>query len=298
MSLDLSIRLGELGSPRHLSVQGRWVKMFWTALVLVLAGFATLTWQVVSAARIYPELLYQSRRSSSLSGKMVRLRDETSLLRAKSTDLDYLTRRLGGRFGIAGIGATGTDKLPDGQKLIGLLFPDPSGSESWSREASELGDQTARTRQDLTRIEALAKSKIVQLEQTPSILPARGQLSSGYGWRLHPILATYMMHEGQDVTGSIGIPVIATAMGKVVIREFSSSFGNYVVMAHGGGIRTLYAHLSAFKCELGQNVRRGQVIGLLGNTGRSTGPHVHYEVHIGERTVDPQAWILPTTLIP
>ncbi|MEK7391186.1 MAG: M23 family metallopeptidase, partial [Fibrobacterota bacterium] len=74
--------------------------------------------------------------------------------------------------------------------------------------------------------------------------------------------------------------------------------GNYVVVAHGGGIRTLYAHLNAFKCELGQSVRRGQVIGLLGNTGRSTGPHVHYEVHIGERAVDPTPWILPTTLVP
>jgi len=298
VNLDLSIRLGELGSPRHLSVEGRWVKLFWTGVVAVVAGFGILTWQVVSAARIYPELLYQTRKTTALTSKMERLRDETSRLEKASTRIDSLTRRLGGRFGLAAAVSDGPQTLPDGQKLIELLFPDPSGSEAWSREASDLGERTSTMRRDLSRIEGIAKTKIAQLEQTPSVPPTRGQISSGFGWRLHPILGTYMMHEGQDFTGSIGTPVIATATGKVVEREYSSSFGNYVVLAHGGGIRTLYAHLSAFKCELGQGIRRGQVIGLLGNTGRSTGPHVHYEVHLGERTVDPMPWILPTTLVP
>lgn len=298
MNLGLSIRLGELGRPVQVSIAGRWVKVFWSALVLVVLGFAFLTWEVVSAARIYPELLYQTRRTVSVTAKMARLRDETTRIQEETSEMDFLSQRLGGRFGIRATGEAGPEKLPDGQKLIEVLFPAPSGSENWSRDASDLGERTSLMRRDLTRIEAAANSKIRQLEQTPSVVPARGQLSSGFGWRLHPILATYMMHEGQDITGSIGTPVMATAMGKVAEREYSSSFGNYVVVAHGGGIRTLYAHLSAFKCELGQSVRRGQVIGLLGNTGRSTGPHVHYEVHLGERAVDPMPWILPTTLVP
>jgi len=298
VNLDLSIRLGDLGRPRQISVEGRWVKLFWSGIVAVALGFSLLTWQVVSAARIYPELLYQSRKTAALNSKMVSLRDETSRIEKASTHLDSLTRRLGGRFGLASVGPEGSQALPDGQKLIERLFPDQSGSEAWSREASDLGERTSAMRRDLSRIEALAKSKITQLEQTPSVPPARAQISSGFGWRMHPILGTYMMHEGQDFTGSVGTPVIATALGKVVEREYSSSYGNYVVLAHGGGIRTLYAHLTAFKCELGQSVRRGQVIGLLGNTGRSTGPHVHYEVHLGERSVDPMPWILPTTLVP
>ncbi len=298
MSLDLSLKLGELGRPVHLSIAGRWVNLFWLSLILITTGFGVLTWQVISAARIYPELLYQTRRTSSLSNKMIWMRNQTNQLKSESVEMNFLTKRLGGRFGIPSARSLVTESLPDGPKLIAALFLDPSGTETWSREASDLGEKTTRMRQDLIRIEGLASSKIDQLENTPSIAPARGQLSSGFGWRLHPILGVYMMHEGQDITASIGTPVMATAMGKVVEREYSSSFGNYVVVAHGGGIRTLYAHLSAFKCELGQKIRRGQVIGLLGNTGRSTGPHVHYEVHLGERPVDPMTWILPTTLVP
>ena len=297
-SLDLSIRLGDLGQPRRISIRGGWVTVFWTSCFLVVGGFLLVSWQVVSAARIYPELLYQNRRTISLAAKMGRLRQETTQIREESVDMDSLTVRLGGRFGMDSTRLSQTEGLPSGQKLIETLFPDPSGTEIWSREAADLGEKTSHLRAELTSISKVAKTKIDQLEQTPSIMPARGQLSSGFGWRLHPVFGEYMMHEGQDFTSSIGTPVTATALGKVVVREYSSSYGNYVVVAHGNGIRTLYAHLNAFKCELGDDVRRGQVIGLLGNTGRSTGPHVHYEVHIGDRAVDPMPWILPTTLVP
>lgn len=297
-NLELSLRIGELGRPRRLSVQGAWVTVFWAVSILIVAGFALVSWQVIAAARIYPELLYQNRRTASLTGKMSRLRQETVQLRDQSAVMEDLSLRLGGRFGIDSARTSQTEGLPTGQKLIERLFPDPSGSETWSREAADLGEWTSQLRRELASLATVAKTRIDQLEQTPSIGPARGQLSSGFGWRLHPVFGDYMMHEGQDVTSAIGTPVVATAMGKVVVREYSSSFGNYVVLAHGNGIQTLYAHLSAFKCEFGERVRRGQVIGLLGNTGRSTGPHVHYEVHRGDVTVDPMNWILPTTLVP
>lgn len=297
-SLDLSIRVGELGLPRRISIRGAWVTVFWTTCFLLVSGFLFISWQVVSAARIYPELLYQNRRAVSLGAKMNRLREETGQLRFESADMDSLTARLGGRFGVDSTRLSQTVGLPMGQKLIETLFPDPSGTETWSREAADLGEATSHLRSELTTISKVATAKIDQLEQTPSIVPARGQLSSGYGWRLHPVFGEYILHAGQDIASSIGTPVVATALGTVVTREYSSSYGNYVVLAHGNGIRTLYAHLSAFKCELGDHVRRGQVIGLLGNTGRATGPHVHYEVRLGDRTVDPLPWILPTTLVP
>ena len=297
-ALELTLRFGELGRPRRLSIQGGWVAVFWVACTVFVAGFLLLSWQVVSAARIYPELLYQNRRSSSLAARMARMRDETIRMRDESVDLDALTTRLAGRFGQTTSRSTHAEGLPAGQKLIERLFPDPSGNETFSREASDLGERTSLLRRELSAAAKVARTKIDQLEQTPSIVPARGQLSSGFGWRLHPVFGEYILHEGQDITSSIGTPVVATALGKVVEREYSSSYGNYVVVAHGNGIRTLYAHLNAFKCELGQSVRRGQVIGLLGNTGRSTGPHVHYEVRIGDRTVDPMPWVLPTTLVP
>lgn len=297
-SLDLSIRMGQLGRPRRLSIRGSWVTVFWFACFLFAFGFLFVTWQVVSAARIYPELLFQNRRTSSFAAKMTRLRQETTQLREQSADLDSLTARLGGRFGVDSTRLSQSVGLPTGQKLIETLFPDPSGTEIWSREAADLGEATSHLRAELTTISKVAMTKMDQLEQTPSIVPTRGQLSSGFGWRLHPVFGEYLLHDGQDITSSIGTPVTATAMGKVVVKEYSSSYGNYVVVAHGNGVRTLYAHLHAFQCELGENVRRGQVIGLLGNTGRSTGPHVHYEVRVNDRPVDPMHWILPTTLVP
>ncbi len=296
--LDLTLRFGELGRPRRLSIEGGWVAVFWITCLVVVAGFLLLSWQVISAARIYPELLYQNRRSSSLAARMTRLREETVRMRDESIDLDALTTRLAGRFGQNTSRSARSEGLPSGQKLIERLFPDPSGTETFSREASDLGERTSRLRRELSTAAKVARTKIDQFEQTPSIMPARGQLSSGFGWRLHPVFGEYILHDGQDITSSIGTPVVATALGKVVEREYSSSYGNYVVVAHGNGIRTLYAHLNAFKCELGESVRRGQVIGLLGNTGRSTGPHVHYEVRQGDRPIDPTPWILPTTLVP
>lgn len=298
LNLDISIRVGELGHPRHLALDQ--ARLGWMLLALVVLGGGCLAvfYQVFSSARIYPQLLYQSRKSISDRSALERLRLESEKAKAEVASMDSVRLRLSGRFGHSDSAmATGEASLSDA-RLLESLFPDAEGSEAWARSIEDLGDHALASRTGLERSTSLARRRMSELERTPSIVPARGRYSSGFGWRLHPILGTYAMHEGQDISGSEGIPVMATASGKVIEQEYSSTFGNYVVVAHGGGISTLYAHLSAFRCQIGKSVHRGEVIGLLGNTGRSTGPHVHYEVHIGGRPVDPLPWILPTTLVP
>lgn len=112
----------------------------------------------------------------------------------------------------------------------------------------------------------------------PSIYPTFGALASGFGVRMHPILEDYYMHTGLDISNDIGTPIYATADGVVRHVGFESGFGKRIFITHQGGYETHYAHLDSYQVEEGDEVYKGQIIGLMGNTGLSTGPHLHYEV--------------------
>lgn len=114
-----------------------------------------------------------------------------------------------------------------------------------------------------------------------------GSAGSGYGWRTHPIYGTRKFHKGTDIPAPGGSPVLAAASGTVVQSYYSSSYGNYIVISHGGGLMTAYAHLSARLASAGQTVSAGQQIGKVGSTGNSTGNHLHFEVYVNGSTVNP-----------
>ena len=143
----------------------------------------------------------------------------------------------------------------------------------------------------LDEIETLAKEKIKLLEAIPAIQPIQNKdlkrVASGYGMRMHPILKYRKMHNGMDFTAKTGTPIYATANGKVIKAKRSGAFGNVVYIDHGYGYETIYAHLSKFNTRRGSWVKRGEIIGYVGNTGRSSGPHLHYEVHKNGRPVNP-----------
>jgi murein DD-endopeptidase MepM/ murein hydrolase activator NlpD len=138
----------------------------------------------------------------------------------------------------------------------------------------------------------LAENKSKLLEAIPAIQPVKNEdlrrLASGYGMRLDPFTKIPKMHYGMDFTADIGTPVYATGNGKVVRTDNKSSgFGNHIRIDHGFGYITIYAHLSEYNVRLGQNVKRGEIIGYVGNTGRSSGPHLHYEVHLDKSKLNP-----------
>jgi murein DD-endopeptidase MepM/ murein hydrolase activator NlpD len=113
-------------------------------------------------------------------------------------------------------------------------------------------------------------------------------VASGYGWRIDPHYHTKKMHWGLDFTASIGTKIHSSGNGKVVLIERKKwGYGNSIVIDHGYGYRTRYAHLNDFKVKLGDQITRGQVIGFVGNTGKSTGPHLHYEVEKNGKKVNP-----------
>jgi murein DD-endopeptidase MepM/ murein hydrolase activator NlpD len=128
----------------------------------------------------------------------------------------------------------------------------------------------------------LAKGKATMLASIPSIQPLSSNTSvigSGFGYRIHPIYKTSLMHSGIDFTSNIGVPIYATGDGTVVEVAYEGrGYGNHVIINHGYGYESLYGHMSKISVRRGQKVKRGETIGAVGNTGSSTGPHCHYEV--------------------
>ena len=120
--------------------------------------------------------------------------------------------------------------------------------------------------------------------------PSCTTTNSAYGYRVHPIYGTVKFHAGEDIPAGYGAEILAAASGTVVTAGWVSGYGNYTVIDHGGGLMTAYGHQSSFAVSVGDVVTQGQVIGYVGSTGNSTGPHLHFEVYVNGATVDPKSY--------
>ena len=167
----------------------------------------------------------------------------------------------------------------------------------------KLGNELAKTLNNLSArvayqfdsyndIEKLIKNQGEKLASIPAIQPVSNRdldrIASGFGMRIDPVYGTPKMHKGLDFTAPQGTPIYATGNGTVTEASFSAGgFGNHVIINHGYGYETLYGHMVRMKVREGQKVKRGELIGWVGSTGKSTGPHCHYEVHVNGQEVDP-----------
>ncbi|WP_408039049.1 M23 family metallopeptidase [Tenacibaculum amylolyticum] len=160
-----------------------------------------------------------------------------------------------------------------------------------TKELDVLSKQIVVQSKSLDEIVALAKEKEIMLASLPAIKPIKNEdetrMASGFGMRMHPILKYRKMHNGMDFTAPTGTPIYASGNGKVVRANRSATFGKVVYIQHGFGYKTVYAHMSKIAVKKGQKVKRGDLIGYVGNTGRSAAPHLHYEVHKNGRPVNP-----------
>lgn len=159
-----------------------------------------------------------------------------------------------------------------------------------TKDVDILSKQMVVQSKSLDEIVDLAKEKEDMLASLPATLPIKKEnfyVASGYKMRMHPILKIKKFHKGMDFTAPVGTKIYATGNGKVVRAQRSSSYGNVVYIDHGYGYRTIYAHMSKILTKRGQLVKRGDLIGLVGNTGLSVGAHLHYEVHKNGRALNP-----------
>jgi len=147
----------------------------------------------------------------------------------------------------------------------------------------------------LLELVEIMRSQRQTWDSTPSILPVETDdywFSSGFGWRLSPFTNLRDFHNGLDISSRKGTPIIAPANGKVIQRGRDKYLGKYVKIDHGGEVITLYGHLSGFDVSQGQKVKRGDTIGFMGNTGLSTGHHLHYTLKVRGKFANPLHYIL------
>jgi len=198
------------------------------------------------------------------------------------------------------------EKGQETTSFVGMGGPSPSDvREKLKAEKDETGlvqqmrtdverlKSEAVSREDsLAELEKLLENKKEMLVHTPSIWPVQGWVTSGFGFRTNPFTGLNQMHEGLDISNRLGTPVVATGDGIVSATGKDFSYGNVVVVSHGFGIITRYNHLSKILVNAGQKVRRGDKIAEVGTTGKSTGPHLHYEVKVNGIPVNPARYIL------
>ena len=160
-----------------------------------------------------------------------------------------------------------------------------------SKKLDILSKQLYTQSKSLDDIVSLAENKEKLFLHIPAIQPVANKnlkrMASGYGWRWHPILKYRKFHAGMDFSAKTGTPIYSTGDG--VVRKVISAggYGKHIVIDHGFGYETLYGHMSKFNVKKGQKVKRGEVIGFVGNTGLSSGPHLHYEVHKNKKVMNP-----------
>lgn len=169
----------------------------------------------------------------------------------------------------------------------------PGISSQTLGELAQLERETKLLHASLSRAKEMVVMQADRMRRMPSIVPVEGvTITSRFGFREDPFSGSWRMHEGIDFGANVGTPVMAPADGVVIETGFDSGYGLTVRLDHGDGVQTLYAHLSRTSVVEGEEVRRGDRIGAVGNTGRSTSPHLHYEVHVRGRIVDPEPYVL------
>jgi murein DD-endopeptidase MepM/ murein hydrolase activator NlpD len=163
--------------------------------------------------------------------------------------------------------------------------------DEFEGELASLAREESAIRAQIAAAAAPKTSTEVTTSSSGFVRPVPGAISSGYGVRIHPITGTKRMHNGVDMNASQGDPIRAVKAGSVILASVKGGYGNTVMIDHGGGMVTLYAHQSRIGVSVGQKVSAGAVIGYIGSTGDSTGPHLHFEVRINGNPVNPSKYL-------
>jgi murein DD-endopeptidase MepM/ murein hydrolase activator NlpD len=234
-------------------------------------------------AQLRSQVLLVQEKVAHISATLDRVERFDAKLRTAVTTLQDPERNLA----IGPVGASAQDAVPAG--------PAPAAEQNVSGLPGRLGSlesEAARQEQSLRELQEYFDDQRSLLASTPSIWPTRGWVTSDFGTRLDPYSADRQMHEGLDVATPHGQPVQTPSDGVVVFSGVEGGYGKVLVIDHGYGVKTRYGHLSEVLVRLGDRVRRGDKVAAVGNTGKSTGPHLHYEVRVNGIPENPRKFIL------
>lgn len=283
-------------------------KSFWTAsllsmLVLSIAGAGLYDYiQIRKSVRDTMALKAQSTAQvRTIADQRIQLQDfarEIDTLKSQLVALNTFEKKIriianiektGENTGLFGMGGAIPDdldpKMPLTEKHNSLI-------REMHHQANQLGTASSNQEADFESLLNYLETQVDLLASTPSIRPASGWVTSRFAHRKSPFTGRHEFHSALDIANRTGAPIIAPADGKVIFAGRRWLLGNVVEINHGHGFVSRYAHCEALKTKKGERVKRGETIALIGNTGRSTGPHLHYQIRLNGIPVNPEKYII------
>jgi len=295
--VTLMIVPGVAGSIRRFHVPRVWIRRAMFAGVAAAVSLLVLSVDYVRVRVSLAELERLRRETTAQRQELHAYAEQMETISTKLTKIDGFERKLrvitnldpADPLPLPGIGGT------DGQLL-------DADDVSWLSRAKRheiirdgletLADAADAQEQSLQGLITHLEDQAVRLVHTPSVAPTHGWVTSTFGYRTSPQTGGREFHKGLDIAGRMGTPIYSPADGEVIYATAKRSLANAVKMRHGYGIETVFGHMQELLVKSGETVKRGQQIGLMGSTGRSTGPHLHYAVLVNGKAVNPRNYIL------
>ena len=260
---------------RRICVEKRSVRLL-VLLIITLVGCSIYGFYGITQQAAHLRIEFENQRLRAENEKQ---RQELNDLNSRVEAVEDTSRKLAEKSGV----------VNEQSVLPG------TGGPALPLDADSLAALEGKMKQLESNIKAY-ESILRERGYTPSIWPVVGKLERGFGGRRNPFGgSSYEFHSGQDIDAQTGDRVVAGASGNVTFVGWQNGYGQLVVIDHGGGLTTRYGHLSHIDVALGQTVARGEFIGRVGSTGRSTGPHLHYEIRINDEPVDPLQYLLASS---
>jgi len=280
--------------------KGRVRNFYMSSLLLKFLGFFIFSLLILNVFLIYHfynfqvdknKLNFLLKENKNLYGKLKTVQIKNDSLMKK---IEKITDRLNKLRKFANLEPFEEELLKMGKG--GALMPEPKG-EDLEERIDYMLNLANEFESKIGEIEEYVEKNKREFSHTPSIMPVNsGWITSRFGYRKDPFTGRKKLHEGIDISGNFGDPVFATADGKVIYAGWRRGYGLMVEIDHGNGYRTRYAHNSKLLVKIGQRVKRGDIIALMGKSGRTTGVHVHYEVRLFNKPVNPLNYIIPDHL--
>jgi len=230
---------------------------------------------------------------------LVSLREENHTLKQTTREITSLREQVAyfenkaAKFAIM----AGVEDLPSSQGVGGLKQDLAPEATEYNDDLDNLKERSGVLKSSFDMLEKVYRDQSLLLSSTPSIAPVKGMVSYGFAWRKDPFTGQRAFHNGLDIVAPRGTPIRAPADGVVTKAGREKGYGNVIYISHGNGLTSRYAHLDGFAVKPGQEVGRGELIGYVGNTGRSLGAHLHYEILVNNTKVDPVQYILDDRMV-
>jgi murein DD-endopeptidase MepM/ murein hydrolase activator NlpD len=273
--------------PFKIKLPERNAKILLGIILAILVSFPFITINYVSQSIHMAQLEKEATHIASLKSQVDEFQQEIQRLKEFDVKLRIIANLENAQETSSFLGVGGITP-PTHEPLQGVV----ADTERMKAELDRLSTEAESREKSFQELYSFLEGKKKQLACTPSIWPVRGWLTSGFGYRIDPFTGLRQFHEGLDIANRLGTSIIAPADGIVSRVSNTFGFGLTVEINHGYGIKTIYGHLSKVYVSVGHSVKRGERIAAMGNSGRATGPHLHYQVMLNDVPMSPMNYLL------